>query len=271
MGHKPQKKWGQNFLRNRGAVEQIVAALEPDPTGLVLEIGPGEGALTDRLAELPNRILAWEIDPSLATRLRARHAAGRFEVAEVDATEAALPEEPYWAVGNLPYNVATPIVRRIVGSSEWRRAVFMFQKEVADKLTAKPGDDEYGYLTLAVGLRAEARPLLTLAPGSFYPKPKVRSGVVVLEPVKRELRAPMRQIEDLISSAFRMRRKTLLNNLIGFQDLDRAGATEVIVEAGLDPRARAETLGLEEFDRLALVSGQRRADDRPPLPRVERP
>src|SRR5687768_11731456 len=124
MGHKPQKKWGQNFLRNRGAVEQIVAALEPDPEGLVLEIGPGEGALTDRLAELPNRILAWEIDPSLATRLRARHPGGRFEVVEADAAEAPLPTEPFWAVGNLPYNVATPIVRRVVGSSGWQRAVF---------------------------------------------------------------------------------------------------------------------------------------------------
>jgi 23S rRNA (adenine-N6)-dimethyltransferase len=122
----PQKKWGQNFLRNPGAADHIVEALEAAPEELILEIGPGEGVLTRRLVTLPNRILAWEIDPDLVERLHAAYPT--VNLVHTDATREPLPEEPYRAVGNLPYNVATPILRRVVASSHWRRAVFMFQK-----------------------------------------------------------------------------------------------------------------------------------------------
>jgi 16S rRNA (adenine1518-N6/adenine1519-N6)-dimethyltransferase len=165
MAHRPQKKWGQNFLRNRGAVEQIVAALEAPPGSLVLEIGPGKGALTEILAAMPLEIQAWEIDPVLAEALTAKFAGTSVEIVETDATEAELPDRPFRAVGNLPYNVATPIVRRVIASPNWRRAVFMFQKEVGDKLTAAPGDPDYGFLTLVVGLRAEVKRLIQLSPG----------------------------------------------------------------------------------------------------------
>ncbi|MFN2443091.1 MAG: 16S rRNA (adenine(1518)-N(6)/adenine(1519)-N(6))-dimethyltransferase RsmA [Thermoanaerobaculia bacterium] len=257
MAHRPQKKWGQNFLRNRGAVEQIVAALEAPPAALVLEIGPGKGALTEILAGMPVEVRAWEIDPALAAALSEKFADTPVEIVEADATEAELPDRPFWAVGNLPYNVATPIVRRVIASPHWRRAVFMFQKEVGDKLTASPGDPDYGFLTLVVGLRAEVKRLIQLSPGSFFPRPKVHSTVVRLDPIQRDLRSSIPEVESLVSVSFRMRRKTLLNNLIGYREMTREEATEAIEAAGLDPRQRAETIHLDEFDGLAAIIARR--------------
>ena len=256
MTHRPQKRWGQNFLRNASAVDKIVAALEAPEEELLLEIGPGRGAVTRRLTALPNRIAAWEIDPELAASLRGE-LGERVRIEETDATVEPLPEEPFRVVGNLPYNVATPIVRRVVRSPWWRRAVFMFQKEVADKLTAQPGDDDFGFLTLAVALRAEARRLMILGPGSFHPRPKVSSAVVVLDPVRRDLVSPIEEIESLVSTSFRMRRKTLVNNLVSGLEMGRGEAIAALEESGIGAAARAETLDLATFDRLAAVIAAR--------------
>jgi 16S rRNA (adenine1518-N6/adenine1519-N6)-dimethyltransferase len=247
---KPKKKWGQNFLRNRGAVDKIVAAVEPAPDDIILEIGPGEGVLTDKLLALPNRIIALEIDPDLAARLRAKYA-GRLELRNEDAVDAALPETPFRAVGNLPYNVGTPILRRVIADPHCRRAVFMLQKEVAERVTAKPGSEPYGYLTLYVQAFASARSIMTLEPKSFFPPPKVRSAVVVLDPRDPGLASPRAQVLDLVSTSFRMRRKKLVNNLIGWRELTRESVLEAMRGAGISEDARAETLSLEEFDRLA--------------------
>jgi 16S rRNA (adenine1518-N6/adenine1519-N6)-dimethyltransferase len=240
----PKKQWGQNFLRNRGAVTRIVEAVEPQPDELIVEIGPGEGVLTEKLAEFPNDLSVIEIDPALAEKLRARFGE-RVDIVNDDATEAPLPARPFRAVGNLPYNVGTPILRRVIAGANWRRAVFMLQKEVADRLVAKPRDDAYGYLTLYTQLFARARILMTLEPGSFYPRPKVRSAVVVLDPDRKPF-ASERLIE-LISAAFRMRRKKLVNNLT---NVPREELLLAMERAGIDPNARAEELALEEFARL---------------------
>jgi len=236
---RPKKKWGQNFLRNRGAVERIVAAVEPEPDELIVEIGPGEGVLTERLIAFPNEIVVVEIDPALAARLRTRFGP-RIEVIEGDALEFPLPTRPWRAVGNLPYNVATPILRRVVASEHWRRAVFMLQKEVADRLVAVPSTEPYGFLTLSVQLYARARVLMTLDPRSFYPPPKVRSAVVALEPDRKPYATE--EMVELLSAAFRMRRKTLVNNLIGWRGLSRTDSLKL-----LPVNARAETLTLEQF------------------------
>jgi 16S rRNA (adenine1518-N6/adenine1519-N6)-dimethyltransferase len=247
---KPKKKWGQNFLRNRGAVDRIVAALEAVEGDVVLEIGPGEGVLTEKLAALPNRLIAIEIDPELEEKLRARYGE-RIELRNEDAVDAALPETPYRAVGNLPYNVGTPILRRVIADPHCVRAVFMLQKEVAERVAAKPGDEAYGYLTLYVALFASARVLMTLEPKSFYPPPKVRSAVVVLDPRPAPVTSDRETLLDLVSTAFRMRRKTLVNNLIGWRQLSRADIMAAMERAGLAPGVRAETMGLPDFDRLA--------------------
>lgn len=251
---KPKKKWGQNFLRNRGAVERIVAAIEPAPGELVVEIGPGEGALTEKVLELGNPVLAIEIDPDLFRRLRAKYG-DRMEIRNEDAVDAPLPEQPYRAVGNLPYNVATPIVRRLIADPNCRRGVFMLQKEVVERITAKPGDEQYGYLTLYVQLYATARTLMTLEPRSFYPAPKVRSAVVVLDPRPATYTSDRDALESLISQSFRMRRKKLVNNLTGWRELTREHVLEKIRAAAVDENARAETMSLDDFDRLANALG----------------
>ena len=244
---RPKKKWGQNFLRNRGAVERIVAAIEPEPDELIVEIGPGEGVLTERLVSFPNEIVVVEIDPDLAAHLQARFGP-RVTVVHGDALDFPLPTRPWRAVGNLPYNVATPILRRVVASEHWRRAVFMLQKEVADRLVAAPSTEPYGFLTLFVQLYARSRVLMTLDPGSFYPPPKVRSAVVVLEPDRKPYASE--NLIELISAAFRMRRKTLANNLTGWQDLSRQRALEAIERAGFIANVRAETVPLDGFLRI---------------------
>jgi 16S rRNA (adenine1518-N6/adenine1519-N6)-dimethyltransferase len=249
---RPKKKWGQNFLRNRGAVEKIVAAIEPAPDEIVVEVGPGEGVLTAKLLELPNRVMAIEIDPELEARLRTKFG-DRLDLRNADAVDAPLPETPYRAVGNLPYNVGTPILRRVIADPHCRRAVFMLQKEVADRVVAKPGSDPYGYLTLYVQAFASARVLMTLDPKSFHPPPKVRSSVVVLDPRDPGLTSPRDVVLDLVSASFRMRRKKLVNNLIGWRELTREQVLAGMGAAGIDVDARAETLGLGELDRLAAA------------------
>ena len=240
----PKKKWGQNFLRNKGAVDKIVAAIQPQPGEMVVEIGPGEGVLTEKLVELGNEVQAIEIDPDLAHRLRQRF--GNIIIND-DALTAPLPARPFRAVGNLPYNVGTPILRRVIADPNFRRAVFMLQKEVAERLVAKPSGEQYGYLTLFRELFATAKILLTLEPGSFHPRPKVRSAVVVLDADRKPFADD--ELITLIGDAFRMRRKKLVNNLTNRGS--REEVLEVLGRAGVDPNARAEDLGLEAFVRIA--------------------
>lgn len=246
---QPKKKWGQNFLRNRGAVERIVAAVEPQPGEIIVEIGPGEGVLTEKLAGLGVPVIAIEIDPELAAALQSR-LGDRVEIRNADALDAPLPETPFRAVGNLPYNAGTPILRRVIADPHCRRAVFMLQKEVADRLVAKPRDEQYGYLTLYTQLYATARTLMTLEPRSFYPPPKVRSAVVVLDPVQPQLQCDRAELLRLISASFRMRRKKLLNNLT---DWPRDLVLAAMQRAGVGENARAEELGLNEFDAICAA------------------
>ncbi|MDQ3281131.1 MAG: 16S rRNA (adenine(1518)-N(6)/adenine(1519)-N(6))-dimethyltransferase RsmA [Acidobacteriota bacterium] len=260
---RPKKKWGQNFLRNRGAVEKIVAAVEPLADEVIVEVGPGEGVLTEKLIALGNRVVAIEIDPDLGARLRAKFGE-RLELRNEDAVEAPLPEVPFRAVGNLPYNVGTPILRRMIADPNCRRAVFMLQKEVADRVVAKPGTEAYGFLTLYVDAFASAKTIMTLDPRSFYPPPKVRSAVVVLDPRDPGLTSPREAVLDLISASFRMRRKKLVNNLTAWRDLTRDAVTDALTRAGIDVDVRAETMTLAEFDRLTgtLHLPARAAEDR---------
>lgn len=248
MAH-PKKKWGQNFLRNRGAVDRIVASIEPLPGETIVEIGPGEGVLTEKLAQLGVPLIAIEIDPDLGTALQSRFG-DRVQIRNEDAVDAPLPETPFRAVGNLPYNVGTPILRRVIADPHCRRAVFMLQKEVADRLVAKPRGEQYGYLTLYTQLYANARILMTLDPRSFYPPPKVRSAVVVLDPAQPKLECDREELLRLISASFRMRRKKLTNNLT---DWPREAVLAAMQRAGIDEKARAEELALRDFDRICAA------------------
>src|SRR5688572_5230988 len=248
MSH-PKKKWGQHFLRNRAAVEKIAAAVEPQADELILEIGPGEGVLTGDLIALGRPVVALEIDPDLAAKLKQRFGE-QIEIRNEDAVDAELPDRPYRAVGNLPYNAGTPILRRVIADPNCRRAVFMLQKEVADRLVAAPDTDPYGFLSLYRQLYSSARIPLKLGPKSFHPRPKVDSAVVVLDPKERDYKSDPQSLHDLVSASFRMRRKKLVNNLIGWHDLQREETVAAMVSAGINPDPRAETMELQAFDRL---------------------
>jgi 16S rRNA (adenine1518-N6/adenine1519-N6)-dimethyltransferase len=241
----PKKKWGQNFLRNLGAVDKIVNAIEPEPGEAIVEIGPGEGILTEKLVQLGNDFTAIEIDPELAAALREKFGEA---IVNANARQAPLPARPFRVVGNLPYNVGTPILRRVIADPNFRRAVFMLQKEVADRLVARPRDEQYGYLTLYRQLYASARILLKLEPGSFHPAPKVRSAVVILDAERKPFATA--EVIDLISAAFRMRRKKLVNNLTGWRNHSRQDILGALQRAGIEAGARAEELSLDDFARL---------------------
>lgn len=251
--HIPRKKWGQNFLKNPGLADRIVEALGPQPDDLVLEIGPGEGMLTTRLVARGTRVIAFEIDPDLIEHLQRTLLPGTVDLRHADATEAELPDEPFAAIGNLPYNVATPIIRRVLASPLLKRGVFMVQKEVGDRLVGKVGDEAFGFLSLVVQLHASAKIILTLEPGSFRPPPKVRSAVVLFEPRPSAFKGAAADIERLLMVSFQMRRKKLVNNLLTLEGWDRDRIMGAIHQAGLNENVRAEEMSLTDFDRLNEV------------------
>jgi 16S rRNA (adenine1518-N6/adenine1519-N6)-dimethyltransferase len=233
----------------------------------VIEIGPGGGALTGALlAAGAARVVAIELDAdwafALAARRRADESAADLVVA--DALELAWERLPAdWLVaGNLPYNVATVLVERLLaGAPAGVRAGFLLQKEVVDRMVAAPGGDDYGALSVRVAARARAIRLGTLRPGAFVPPPKVDSAFVGLELVAAPLDgAGMVRLDRVVAAAFGQRRKTLRNALGAGLGIGAAAAAALLEGAGLDPGERAERLALSDFVALARGLG---AEDRP--------
>jgi 16S rRNA (adenine1518-N6/adenine1519-N6)-dimethyltransferase len=254
-----RKRFGQHFLEPAW-VARIIDAVEPLPGETFLEIGPGRGAMTQPLAERAARVIAVEIDRDLAAALplilpgNARVVQADFLHFDVMSLLHA-EQIPIRVVANLPYNVATPILFRILHEADdgrvLRDATLMLQREVADRLLAKPGTSDYGALTIQVQLLADVTPVLKLPPGAFRPAPKVHSAVV-----KLRFRAPVVDVGDrasferLVRGLFLRRRKTLRNALKPVTDAFGSSAPEVIERAGVDGRRRPETLSLDEMARL---------------------
>ena len=219
---------------------------------LVVEIGPGRGALTEKLLKRAARVVAVEVDPRLVERLHLKFAAEpRLEIVCADALETDLAQ---WGratiAGNLPYYIATPIIEKVVLLNP-PRAVFLIQKEVAERLVARPGDREYGYLTVKTALNASVRLLFEVKPAAFHPPPKVDSAVVLIEPRIGDLGLPDRNaFLRFVAQCFRHKRKTLRNNLAGFYG---KGAVDAWPEASL----RAEQIPLEGFVEMFRRQPQR--------------
>jgi 16S rRNA (adenine1518-N6/adenine1519-N6)-dimethyltransferase len=260
---KARKRFGQHFLEPVW-VAKLVAAIAPAPTDRFIEIGPGRGAITSPLAERAERIVAVEVDRELADSLAASAAVNvaviAADVLHVDLAEIAQQLQgssaaPIRVVGNLPYNISSPILFRLLAASAsglFKDATLMLQKEVADRLTAKPGTGEYGVLTLSTMIRADVTQVLSLPPGAFRPAPSVRSSVVRLDfrPPPPDVRLPGLVVE-IVRSVFTQRRKTLANALAPFATARRKNTREVLAAAGIDARRRPETLLLSDFARLA--------------------
>jgi len=267
----PRKAWGQNFLVNEGAADTIVRAFRPRPDDLVVEVGPGRGALTRRLAGRVARLAAIEIDPALTAPLREELGADpSVEILQADVLAldlralldrlGASTVRPARVIANLPYSVATAVILRCV---EERRIVsdllVLVQREVAQRIVSPPGRKTYGGLSVLCQSRARVEVLLRLRPGSFRPVPKVESELVRLTLHRGEAGADDDRggvpLENLLRVAFQQRRKTLLNNLARWPGpsggaLGPEAADSVIRRAGLDPGARPETIPVEGF--LAL-------------------
>jgi 16S rRNA (adenine1518-N6/adenine1519-N6)-dimethyltransferase len=258
MATRPKKHFGQHFLHERGVIDRIVAAIAPKPGERIVEIGPGEGALTLPLLQVAGRMTAIELDADLIEPLRAR-AAGvgelgiiHADVLKVDLTALANGGKLRLA-GNLPYYVSSPILFHCL---EHAGAIadmhFMLQKEVVDRMAAEPGSKVYGRLSVMLQLACRVEPLLRVAPGAFRPPPKVESAVVRLMPLPISQRPDAhlaRAIEAVVRAAFGQRRKTLSNALRGLLD------AEAIRAAGIDPRARAESVPPQGFVALARKLG----------------
>jgi 16S rRNA (adenine1518-N6/adenine1519-N6)-dimethyltransferase len=252
--HQPRKRFGQNFLTDKNIVGKIVAAIAPRPGDNLVEIGPGLGAMTLPLLEKAGRLHAVELDRDLIPRLRERcRDAGELRVHEADAlvfdfSALARPDARLRLVGNLPYNISTPLLFHLVAYMPLIRDLhFMLQKEVVDRIAARPDTPDYGRLSVMLQYHCAVEPLFTVPPGAFNPRPKVDSKIVRLLPHAAPPFpvADYRDFSALVKQAFAQRRKTLRNTLKSMLDADRISAL------GIDPGARAETLGLADFASLA--------------------
>ncbi|HET6434379.1 MAG TPA: 16S rRNA (adenine(1518)-N(6)/adenine(1519)-N(6))-dimethyltransferase RsmA [Xanthomonadaceae bacterium] len=249
----PKKAFGQNFLHERGVVAKIVQAIDPRPDDRIVEIGPGQGALTFPLLDRHGALTAIEFDRDLLAPLAAAaRAHGELTLVAGDVLGvdfgALADGGRIRLVGNLPYHLSSPILFHALDHAAAIRDMhFMLQKEVVERMAAGPGSKVYGRLSVMLQAYCTVTPLFTVPPGAFRPPPKVDSAVVRLVPRAPEtigIRDP-RRFADVVRAAFGQRRKTLRNALSGVADAD------LIVAAGLDPGARAEQVAVAGFVRLA--------------------
>ncbi len=263
-GLSPLKRLGQNFLVRADLAARIVEHCRVEPEDVVVEIGPGAGALTPGLAARARAVIAVEKDTGLAQLLREELAElARVEVVEGDfldvdlaAVARAHDADRLVVAGNIPYNITTPLLERIFAQrAVVRSAVLLVQKEYAERLAAAPATPEYGSLTLFARYHALLEPLLLVRSPAFWPRPDVDSMLVRFR--MRET-APVEADEELlfriVRGSFQMRRKQLANTLAGTLGLDRDGVERVCRAAGVDGRRRGETLSLEEFAKLARAA-----------------
>ena len=260
---RPKRSLGQNFLIDRGAAARIVAELSPGPHDAVLEIGPGRGALTAALIQAAGRVAAVELDHELARRLSERFSEDGLVVLERDILEIRLEHvlaaldrptsDRLVVAGNLPYNISKPVAMKLVlEHARTDRAVLMFQREVAARLTAAPGSRAYGPLTVLCGQAYRIEALFDLRPTAFRPPPRVASSVTRWQrraggALDIGLDAPLRAC---LAAAFARRRQTLRNNLRAVLG-SAAEAEELLTAAALDGDSRAEAVPPEGFVRLA--------------------
>ena len=260
---RTRKRFGQHFLEPVWA-DKVVDAIAPEASDVMLEIGPGPGVLTLRLAPRVGALIAIEIDrdlvAALSPKLPPNASIVSGDVLELDlaaVTNEAAAGTPIRVVGNLPYNISSPVLFKLLDLEKQRPiqdATLMLQREVADRIIAAPGTADYGVLSILVGWRATVAKLLTLPPGAFRPPPAVQSAVIRL--TFGPPRAPVMDealLERMVRDMFTQRRKTIANSLARFAGRTPVAALEALRRAAIDPARRAETLEIVEIARLADV------------------
>jgi 16S rRNA (adenine1518-N6/adenine1519-N6)-dimethyltransferase len=264
----PSKRFGQNFLTDQRIVDRIVDALEPRPDEAILEIGPGRGALTAPLLEKAGSLVAIEFDRNLIPLLTERFGSKenfklvQSDVLVTDICEVIRPATKTRVVANLPYNIATAILQKLIEQRHClSEMLLMLQREVVGRIMAPPGSGERGYLSVYVQAYCESEKLFDVAPSSFRPAPKIWSSVIRLR-LRERIAAAVKDeklLWQVVSAGFAQRRKTILNNLRNapapLQQIVKGhgGASIVLCQAEVDLQRRAETLTLAEWARIVRV------------------
>ena len=239
-GLHAKKSWGQNFLVDEKAYQAIVEACRIEPNDVVIEIGAGLGTLTARLAEKA-KVIAVERDRDMVAVLRGE-LGDRVQIEEANALTFDYRSDAI-AVGNLPYQIASPILFRLL-ETRMKRIVVMLQKEMVDRILAPPSTKEYGALSVMIRLYGKPKLVRKVPAGAFLPPPKVDSAVIVIEP-HALITKNVERFSKVVHAAFQQRRKTLRNALSGIID------AETFLRVGIDSQRRGETLSVEEFARLS--------------------
>lgn len=253
--HKARKRFGQNFLHDPQVIQRIVNCIRPREGQSMVEIGPGEGALTGELLPILGQLDVVELDRDLIPILESRFSKlGELRIHQADALKfdfCQLSPGPAQlrVVGNLPYNISTPLLFHLLEMSHCIQDMhFMLQKEVVQRITAQPGTGQYGRLSVMMQYHCKTEMLFTVGPGAFRPAPKVDSAIVQLTPYRQPpVEVDPHTLAQLVTRAFGQRRKTLRNNLKSLLD------AHAIEAQGIDPNVRPERLSLEEFARLAQL------------------
>jgi 16S rRNA (adenine1518-N6/adenine1519-N6)-dimethyltransferase len=261
---RAKKRFGQHFLEAAWA-DKVVRAIDPRPDDRFVEIGPGPGALTLRLAPRVAQLVGVELDGEMIALLKPRVPPNvtlvQADFLEFDLATLPLPR-PLRLAGNLPYNVSSPIIFALIDAhrttGDLVDATLMLQREVAERVAAAPGTRDYGVLSILVQMHAEVRPLLALPPGAFRPAPKVHSAVISLRFRPPAVLVPDEAaFETMVRTMFMQRLKTLLNALRPYAASRAGDARAALAGAGIDPTRRPETLQLAELARLAEFFGAR--------------
>ncbi|MGB1799709.1 MAG: 16S rRNA (adenine(1518)-N(6)/adenine(1519)-N(6))-dimethyltransferase RsmA [Gammaproteobacteria bacterium] len=249
--HKARKRFGQNFLHDPAIIQRIVDSINPQKSDHVIEIGPGKGAITEQLLLRLEQLNVIEIDRDLIQLLTTSYENKNLTIHEADALKfdfSQFIQTDLRIVGNLPYNISTPLLFHLLSYKHCiKDMLFMLQKEVVDRICAKPGSKQYGRLSIMLQLYCDVESLFTIKPGAFSPAPKVDSAIVKLIPLNN----PRYDIDDhdtfalVVKESFSQRRKTLRNNLKKYL------SDSEIQQAGIAPEIRAENLEISDFAKLA--------------------
>jgi len=251
MKHIPKKRFGQNFLTDQNVLHEIIRAIAPETDDVMVEIGPGQGAMTGLLLAQLAHLQVVELDRDLVTLLQKKYSPDKLKIHSGDALQfdfgALIPEDKKLrVVGNLPYNISSPLLFHLAAYAPLvQDQHFMLQKEVVERMVAPPGGRDYGRLSVMLQWRYQMSLLFIVPPEAFQPAPKVDSAIVRMLPIAQPLACEQKKLEAVVTKAFSQRRKVIRNCLAGmFTEND-------LIDVGIDPQLRAETIGLEAYVALA--------------------
>ncbi len=253
MKHIPKKRFGQNFLTDDNVLHEIIRAIAPSQDDLMVEIGPGQGAMTRLLLQTLKQLQVVELDRDLVAMLKKAFSAERLQIHSGDALQfdfgsLLTDERRLRIVGNLPYNISSPLLFHL---AQYAPKVidqhFMLQKEVVERMVAEPGSRDYGRLSVMLQWRYRMELLFIVPPEAFDPPPKVDSAIVRMLPIASPLECSQPHLEQVVTKAFSQRRKVIRNCLSGMF------SEKQLIDAGIDPQLRPEAVGLEQYVNLARM------------------